>query len=131
MYRILEVSDALTYNNSIISLNTSANGLEVFRSINSLLVESPFSLRQYFRIAPGFFSGYGRFRELLDQYVMFSVSTLFFYNAAQFVVSASEAFMVQFGVNPNVSTIVIPTPNTGSGDKTSEILMGLVPSLYL
>ena len=108
MYRILEVSDALTYNNSIISLNTSANGLEVFRSINSLLVESPFSLRQYFRIAPGFFSGYGRFRELLDQYVMFSVSTLFFYNAAQFVVSArdSEAFMVQFGVNPNVSKIV-------------------------
>ena len=61
VYRILEVSDALTYNNSIISLNTSANGLEAFRNIDSLLVESPFEFRQYFRIAPGFFSGYGRF----------------------------------------------------------------------
>ena len=76
VYRILEVPDTLTYNDSVIVLNTSANGLEVFRNINSLLVESPFELRQYFRIAPGLFSGYGRFMKLL---VMISVSTALFF----------------------------------------------------
>ena len=126
VYRVLEVPDTLSYNDSVIILITSANGLEIFENITSLLVESPFELRQYFRIAPGLFSGYGRFMEQFDQYAMISVSS--FYNAAQFVVSGSEAFMVQFGVNPNVSEIIIIAPNMGNTDNHQRELVLYIPT---
>ena len=100
-YRILESpDDQVTYTGNIIRLNTLVIGLEVFSNINSLVVESPFDLRQYFRIAPRSIAGFGEFYgPIICVFITLFVLSC---NAAQLVVSGNEAFMVQFGVNPNV-----------------------------
>ena len=60
IYLILEgPDDVLTYNNSVISLTRAAGGVEQFPGIQSIVVESPFDLRRYGRIAPGMFIGLG------------------------------------------------------------------------
>lgn len=61
-YRILESpDDQVAYTDNVIRLNTSASGIEFFSNIISLVVESPFDLRQYFRIAPRSIAGFGEF----------------------------------------------------------------------
>ena len=61
VYRLLEgPEDKLTYNNNILELAISQSGIERFQGITSLLVENPFDVRRYFRIAPGNFAGFGK-----------------------------------------------------------------------
>ena len=48
------------FNNSVISLTRATGGVEHFPGIQSIVVESPFDLRRYGRIAPGMFIGFGK-----------------------------------------------------------------------
>ena len=61
VYRLLEgPEDKLTYKNNILELAISESDIERFQGITSLLVENPFDVRRYFRIAPGNFTGFGK-----------------------------------------------------------------------
>ena len=61
VYRLLDgPEDQLTYNNNILELAISESDIERFQGITSLLVENPFDVHRYFRIAPGNFTGFGK-----------------------------------------------------------------------
>ena len=52
-------NEYVTFNNSILTVFNGSEQLFEFDNIVSLLVESLFSIRKYFKIAPGEFIGFG------------------------------------------------------------------------
>ena len=71
VYRLLEgPEDKLSYNNNILELAISESDIERFQGITSLLVENPFDVRRYFRIAPGNFTGFGKLFHCDSNYFM-------------------------------------------------------------
>ena len=74
VYRLLEgPEDKLTYNNNILELAISESNIERFQGITSLLVENPFDVRRYFRIAPRNFTGFGKLFHCESKYFMITV----------------------------------------------------------